>query len=94
MNKNYILGFERVNYLNKEGKEINGYKIYYTYKSKKDTVKGVISDSIYISNNEYNQKLIEDLERIDNFPIEGTLFIRRSKYEEGKFYLSGYNLND
>ena len=94
MNKNYILGFERINYLSKKGKEINGYKIYYTYKSKKDTVRGVISDSIYISNNEYNQKLIEDLERIDNFPIEGTLFIRRSKYEEGKFYLSGYNLND
>ncbi len=94
MNKNYILGFERVNYLSKKGEEVDGYKLCYTYLSKKDSVRGYKSDYIYISNNEYNQKLIEDLERIDNFPVEGTLFIRRSKYEEGKFYLSGYNLND
>lgn len=55
-----LIGIEKINYTNKEKKEVRGIKLYYTFHAgEKRNVEGVICDSIYIP--EHRAEVIEDI---------------------------------
>lgn len=43
-----IVGFEKIEYVNKDGKEVKGLRLYYTYED--DSVSGKAADTVYLSN--------------------------------------------
>lgn len=93
MLKQYIIGFEKVYYTSKiTNNLVDGYKLKYTYISKKDNNKGYCVGELWIPNTDYYKEFIEYLNSIESFPAACNLYIKKSdKYDN--FYLTNYRVD-
>lgn len=72
-----IVGFENIQYFNKEGKEITGIRLYYTYED--DNCNGKCCDTVYIpgSSSAYIDKV--ELNRKYEFNYQVTSFTGKAR---------------
>lgn len=56
-----IVGYKKVNFVNKEGKEVNGYRVHVAEPARTEYEKGMITDSFYLNDQKFEDYRCKDL---------------------------------